>query len=381
VTPPAASLPLTAAATITNREVPTEDPEISEGAESLTSPEPEPGLIDDTVGLHPGPTAQEVLQEAASLVLPSEDSTPLYSALLQKLSGGDDDDDDDCSPIFTELADMFLFEKHPSKPGKPGLKSKRPHGSAEQPAQRGENPYKLGERVEDLLRVANTQRERQIDFLISINDHRVSDGRDSAREMIFSETDMQQVINRWMREPHTWMDAKSCAKMGRAKDKFHFCKSRFGAMLFQLFGNKHLALALIRVPICSTPEPAPLLRAFVDAWKESQQSPEVYDARRRSQQTHEQRPRQRMRQLEKTLANAEKVAAWVGNDMSKLSLLRDADRRLLGEPRWSFGREWMPPCWDGILQLERAIGELQEQQAISCKFPGIHSSVAKAAGY
>ena len=61
------------------------------------------------------------------------------------------------------LADFGVFDK---------LKFKKHYGSAEQPADKMDNPYQLALRIEHLLIVTNTQRSNHIARLASRNDVR-----------------------------------------------------------------------------------------------------------------------------------------------------------------------------------------------------------------
>ena len=65
----------------------------------------------------------ENVDAAPSLILPSPE-TPLYNALLEKLSTTDDEN------VMESLADFCVFDK---------LKFKKPYGSAEQPADKSDD--------------------------------------------------------------------------------------------------------------------------------------------------------------------------------------------------------------------------------------------------
>ena len=91
---------------------------------------------------------------APSLTLPSPE-TPLYSALLEKLSDTDDEH------LMESFADCFVFDK---------LKFKKPYGSAEQPADKTNDPYELGLRIENLLAVTQEQRSKHLARLTSRDD-------------------------------------------------------------------------------------------------------------------------------------------------------------------------------------------------------------------
>ena len=81
-------------------------------------------------------------------------TTPLYNAFLNKLIIEGE------QKIVESFADLGVFNK---------LKWKQPHGSAEQPADKRDDPYELGLRTEHLLAVTNKQRSNHIERLASRN--------------------------------------------------------------------------------------------------------------------------------------------------------------------------------------------------------------------
>jgi len=283
-------------------------------------------------------TDEDNISVAPSLSLPSVD-TPLYNALLEKLG-----DSDDAESMDT-LADLFIFDK---------LKCKKPHGSAEQPAQSSNDPYSLGLRVENLLNVTLTQRSQQIARLATRNDPRV----ESPDTLVLSRSDMTEVMNEWRKEPQTWMDPASLTlvnAMTKQQDYHQACKRRFSTMLFQLFGNKSLVETFIRIPICSAAQPASVLSTFVKAWHDGKNSPQVETARENSQKQLKPRLSKQIHELKMKMDRGQWIADWVAADWDNWYHLSVADQHL-----WVEHDEG---------NLKRRMAELKAQQ--QPKFPGI----------
>ena len=141
------------------------------------------------------PNTDDGMSTAPSLHLPSC-QTPLYSALLEKLSDCGDED------RMEKLSQLFVCCH---------LKNQRPYGSAEQPDYLSSTgPYALGLRVEHLLSVTLTQRSQHIARLASRNDRRAQWNPD---ELVFSSEDMKEVMNTWREQPETWMNPQSYPKV------------------------------------------------------------------------------------------------------------------------------------------------------------------------
>jgi len=283
-------------------------------------------------------TDDDKMSVAPSLSLPSVD-TPLYNALLEKLSASGDEG------IIDTLADLFIFDK---------LKCKKPHGGAEQPAQSPNDPYSLGLRVEHVLNVTRTQRSHQIVRLAARNDPRA----ESPDTLVFSTGDMKEIMNAWRLQPETWMNPESFTlvnAMTRNQDYHQACKKRFGTMLFELFGNKSLVLTFIKCPICSAAQPALVLSTFANAWHDVKNSPQACTARENSQKQEKPRLSKRIYELKKTMKRGESIAEWVAADCGNWDLLSTADQHI-----------WLE--YDPV-NLKRQIAELKAQQ--QPKFPGI----------
>ena len=86
--------------------------------------------------------------------------------------------------------------------------------------------------------------------------------------MVFSDGDMQEIMNDWKRVPEIWMRPDSLSDLeGLPGPKRHgFVKSRLGAMKFQLLGNQALVDFVIRFSSCGAVQPA-ALQEFCNLWK------------------------------------------------------------------------------------------------------------------
>ena len=256
-------------------------------------------------------TDEDIMSTAPSLRLPSVE-TPLYNALLEKLSAAGDEE------IMESLADLFIFGK---------LKCKQPYGSAEQPAHSSNDPYSLGLRVEHLLNVTLTQRSHQIARLAARSDPRA----ESPDTLFFSPDDLKEVMNTWRQHPQTWMDPASLTKvtaMTKQQDYHQACKSRFNTMLFEVFGNKCLVETLIRIPICSAAQPASALKSFAEAWHNFNDSPQARRARDTSQKQVEPRLSKQIHELKMRENRGRWIAEWVTEDWNNWYRLNAADQHL-----------------------------------------------------
>ena len=250
---------------------------------------------------------------APSLILPSPE-TPLYNALLEKLSTTGDEN------VMESLADFCVFDK---------LKFKKPYGSAEQPADKTDDPYLLGLRIEHLLAVTNEQRSKHLARLASRYDGRAK----LPHALFFNSDDMREIMNEWRNQPETWMHEESLQivkDIENAQAYHQAIKIRFSTMLFQLFGNKSFVELFIRFPICSVEQPASLLKSFPEAWHSFRNTPEATRARENSQrnETGEARLSKQIYVLEKRQKRAQWVANWVAEDWNNWYQLCHADQTL-----------------------------------------------------
>ena len=304
---------------------------------------------------------------APSLILPSQD-TPLYKALLDKFNNTGDDD------LMNSLACLCIFDK---------LLYKQPYVSAEQPACSHDDdlirddPYGLGRRMEHLLTVTNNKRAEQIDRLASRHDPRAIYPLD----LVFSRSDMQEVMNTWRNQPDTWMRPESQQKLREIaiqQKRHQFVQARFNTMLFELFGNKCLVELFVRYPICSAEQPASdtvqkpyaacfrhsLLNNFAKDMQSIGDSPECIRARERSQKKPDRdQPRlsKQIFSLRQRQERAQWIAQWIEEDWGNWRYLNQADQTL-----------WYHYEDGSIL---REIDELQRQQ--SPRYHGVAESFAR----
>ena len=288
----------------------------------------------------------KTLEPAPSLVLPSIE-TPLYNALLDKLNSTDDTD------LMEQLAELCVFDK---------LKYQKPFHSAEQPARKSGDPYSLGLRINHLLSVTQTQRAHHITRLVSKGDRRARE----AELLIFDADDMREIMNSWRKQPLTWMDAKSLELLAQTKNDQQYhkdCKRKFSVMLFHLFGNKALVDVLIRFPICSAEQPAPMLKKFKIAWRSFNNSEEAERARETSKKQAEPRLDRLSKQIyvaKQRQARGKWIADWIREDSNNWWRLNRQDQQLWHEH------------YKG--DIDRHIAELKNQQRSS--FAGAGQSLA-----
>ena len=286
---------------------------------------------------HPGDPHYGKVVAAPSLIIPSQ-QTPLYNALLDRLATTEDE------RTLEDLAEFCIFDK---------LKFKTPYGSAAQPADKEDDPYELGLRIEHLLTVTNTQRSLHIERLASRGDYRAG----SPHTLIFNSDDMMETMNTWRKQPHTWSKATEALNKLSTNQEHHLSlKSKFNTMLFEIFGNKAFVATFIKFPICSAEQPAPILRSFAQGWQSWRNSAEANRARELSQQKEpgKERLSKQIRKLKEKEYRGQWIADWIQANPGNWYKLTYADRRLWTE----FTRG----------DISREIRELEKQQ--QPQFPG-----------
>ena len=112
--------------------------------------------------------------------------------------------------------------------------------------------------------------------------------RQISANIIFSETDMKEIHNTWMKDGN-WMNRKTAWKYHwllrsshkKTNQEAHQLRNRaFSAYLFRVIGNKHVLLAAIKHPVFSAaeldsvPYPAAELQSFMDAWEKEKTTDE-----------------------------------------------------------------------------------------------------------
>ena len=332
---PASTSPLELPSVSPTQSVPTEAVERSSAAQPALSTSSAFALDSD-------------FDPAPSLILPSPE-TPLYNALLEKLSNMGDE------TRMESLGDFFVFDK---------LKFKKPYGSAEQPADKTADPYLLGLRIEHLLAVTYEQRSKHLARLTSRYDARA----ELPHSLVFNADDMKETMNSWRHQPETWMQKQSLQivnEFGTPQAYHQALKSKFSTMLFELFGNKALVELFIRFPICSAEQPAWLLKDFVGAWENFRDTPEASRARESSQknETGEARLSKQIYKSRQRQKRAQWVADWVADDWNNWYQLSQADQTLWIEHN------------DGTIR--RQIADLRGRQ--QPRFPGAAEKLAARA--
>ena len=260
---------------------------------------------------HPGDPHFGKVVAAPSMIIPSQ-QTPLYNDFLEKLTATDD------QGTLEALADICIFDK---------LKCKQPHGSAPQPADKMDDPYELGLRMEHLLSVTNRQRALQIERLSSRGDQRAN----SPETLIFNSDDMREVMNTWRNQPETWSNAVEALKnLPRNQDVHLKTKNKFNAMVFEIFGNRALVDVFIRYPVCSAAQPAQMLKRFAEGWQTWRSSEE---AKTRQEGPQKKEPGHvrlsiQINKLKHKESRGKSLADWIQEDPSNWYKLGKRDKRL-----------------------------------------------------
>ena len=210
-----------------------------------------------------------------------------------------------------------------------------------------DDPYELALRMEHLLDVTNTQRSIHIARLARRGDPRA----DSPKTLIFTGNDMAETMNAWRHRPETWSNATEALKDLSTNQEHHLgCKSKFNAMLFEIFGSKKLVEHFIQFPIGSAEQPEPMLRSFVQGWKTAQISEEAQRARELSKKKEPgtERLSKRIKKLRDKESHGKKLADWIQEDWSNWYKLRKAEQRI----------------WTDFVEgkISKEISELRQQQ-------------------
>ena len=252
------------------------------------------------------------LEEAPSLIVPTH-ATPRYNALVEIFASTED------QYLLTALADLTVFDK---------LKYKPPYGSAEQLDRDEDEPYDLGLRFEHFLEVTDTQREAYIQKLWSQWDHRITTWQ-SASTLIFTETDMKNIMRSWESKPETW------SKNPHAQRGHDACHRNFHTFLFQLMGCKPLVSTFIKYPISSAQQPASLLREFAVNWQTWRASEERKAVRQMSQKKDPDDPTRRLGtqiyRLRRELQIGEEMKRRINSSRDSWYYMTDNEKRIYEE--------------------------------------------------
>ena len=159
---------------------------------------------------------------------------------------------------------------------------------------------------------------------------------------VFSPEDMQNIHREWMEDHESWMNGETlnnynCRLQGTGKgdhQKAHqIRRSAFSAFVFQIIGNKHVALASIQHPICSAAQPADAIQRFMRAWEEEKSS-EDYKKR---VQISEQLTKERMalknaaHASRQAFVRGRKIHAAILQGSNQWAALSDRDKTLLDD--------------------------------------------------
>ena len=159
---------------------------------------------------------------------------------------------------------------------------------------------------------------------------------------VFSPEDMQKIHREWMEDHESWMNGETlnnynCRLQGTGKgdhQKAHqIRRSAFSAFVFQIIGNKHVALASIQHPICSAAQPADAIQRFMRAWEEEKSS-EDYKKR---VQISEQLTKERMalknaaHASRQAFVRGRKIHAAILQGSNQWAALSDRDKTLLDD--------------------------------------------------
>ena len=283
------------------------------------------------------------IDQAPSFMLPSVD-TPLYRRLLKKLSQSED------PGALEAMAELCIYDK---------LKSIKQGDCAETMEDAVGEPYRLGLRMENLLKVTDEQRRKHIAKLQMRGDARAN----NPETLVFEANDMKEIMTSWEANYRSWSNrADSLDQMGDTKRKQQI-HAKFPTYLFQLFGNKHLVETFIRYPICSAEQPLETLTTFIQGWKKWRNSEQADAIRRCSEKKPEGHIRlsQQIRALKLDMTRAARINKSLWQCRSTWWTLSEEDRMIWHQ--WSSG------------ELVQRISALEQQQ--TSKFQGaaewIHS--------
>jgi len=235
---------------------------------------------------------------ASSLRLPSE-RTPNYNRLLEKAAQCADPN------VLQDLDRIFVTE------------TRAEHHSGARNYERFDS-YDSGIKYEKVLAITKEKRDQYIWRLRGNNDSRVWNEHDRD-ELIFEEEDMRQIMNAWKADWRSWSD-----KSKRTKPH-----GNFSTMLFQLLGSKALVQLLVKYPICTTRNPAELLRGLVRGMAAYKNSGEYQDAHNNS---HWPARRKKIARLKQKRVKAQQIVNEVRSDWDAWNYMTNEQKQLW----WSY---------------------------------------------
>ena len=95
------------------------------------------------------------------------------------------------------------------------------------------------------------------------------DPRAREQALTFTDDDMKEIMNAWKEDHSSWMAPENLEKiewLTTPQEIHQFKRSRFSAMLFEIFGNKTFVDLCIRFPLSSAAQPAESILKFVEGW-------------------------------------------------------------------------------------------------------------------
>ena len=247
---------------------------------------------------------------ADNLDIPSS-TTPLYTQMVDNLASIDDEAAD--SEALADVERTFMFANIKEKPV---------------PGRWCQHAPDRMVRLEWVLELLQERRNSHVRRLQGRNDPRLSAAQP---ELVFSDTDMQEIMNDWKRVPKNWMHPDSLSHLeGLPGPKRHdFVKSRFGAMKFQLLGNQALVDFVIRFNFCGAAQPAALLE-FCNLWINQTATGEHKKAQELSEKQAPEHIRRAKKiwALQRKIQRAQWIVDWVTRSWDNWYRLSPSDKNL-----------------------------------------------------
>ena len=238
--------------------------------------------------------------------------TPLYAQMVDNLASVDDDAAD--SEALADFERTFMFGNIMGKPV-PG------HWDQSVPNRMV--------RLEWVLELLQERRNAHMHRLGERNDPRLSAAQP---DFVFSDNDMREIMNDWVRRPEMWMrpDSFSALEHLRSETERHdFVKSRYSVMKFQLLGNQALVDYIIRFNLCGAVQPV-ALQEFCHLWEKETRTEEHKKAQELSQKQapgHIRRAK-KIWILKQKIQRATWIVDWVDESWNNWYKLSPSDKDL-----------------------------------------------------
>ena len=213
----------------------------------------------------PATPARPVSTSSATRPAPAivlKPATPLYDKFLAALE--DENHSEEASSLIRYIEQTCFFGE---------LCYATPSGS------RLDTPMPLSCKMESLLEVVLTQRKK-IARAAGLDDSQLCRHR-------ATESQMKEMMNAWRKDVKTWMCPDSQAEyftLTRPQGRQQFAKKRFTTHCFQISGCRYLLNKLIELPLVhnTNHNTAPVLRQFLEDFKEHKNTDKYRDAVNRS---------------------------------------------------------------------------------------------------